>query len=196
MVCNLDGQLPYCLNGQCACTKSAGLFERGDGTTQGSCNSPSDKCHFNGQCGECELSSHCYGLTDTCSGGRCMCGSSGPCNPLKSNSCTNGNCYCGTEIGGCHTADKYYSDQVDPRTNAMGLQRTGEEICELITEYYNPKYISNHPLMKNGVDDKMNPTYATEYNDDKGSHVGTYQCLGSFIELNYIYIYIYNTFCY
>jgi len=201
LVCNVDGQLPFCQNGQCACSKTVGSFEPGDGTTRGSCDSPTHKCHLNGQCSECSLASHCSGLTDSCINGLCKCGNSGPCNPLKSNTCTNGVCYCGTKSGGCSTIDYFDAAGSDPRTDfnrltgastgATGLQHIKEEVCEEITEYYNPRYIKNHYLMVNSTDSNNQPSgYATEYDDMKGSQgVGTYQCLGTFITLATRYIF-------
>ena len=98
---------------------------------------------------------------------------------MKSSSCTNGQCYCGAEVGGCLSSDRFYTDKLDPKPNTLGLQRTKDEVCEQITEFYNPKYITNHPLMINGSDLNGNPTYELEYSDNKGNQTkGTYQCLG------------------
>lgn len=178
LVCNADTNFPYCLEGKCACTKTAGSFERGDGTTQGSCKLASDKCHLDGTCAECQFPSHCYGLTDTCENGKCGCGSGPPCNQVKSSSCTNGVCKCGDNPT-CQDVDSFDASQADPRDNNVypGLQRRANEVCELITEYYNPKFIENHPLMVNGTVNGS-PTYAVDYDDTKGQHTGTYQCLG------------------
>ena len=166
------------MDGQCACTKTLGKFEPGDGTTQGSCKSASDKCHLDGNCSECTLDAQCYGLSDTCKNGKCGCGDRPPCNSIKSNICTDGTCYCGTDAGGCHKEDKFYPMEMDPRNNTVpGLQRSKNEICEQVTAYYNPNYIPNHPLMINGTG------YALDYDDQKGKHTGTYQCLGMF---NYV----------
>ena len=48
----------------------------------------------------------------------------------------------------------------------------------MITEFYNPKFINNHPLMLNGTDANGMNTYAIDYDDTKGQYTGTYQCLG------------------
>ena len=74
--------------------------------------------------------------------------------------------------------------EMDPRNNTVpGLQRSKNEICEQVTAYYNPNFIPNHPLMINGTDSNGNTAYALDYDDQKGKHTGTYQCLGMF---NYV----------
>ena len=79
----------------------------------------------------------------------------------------------------CPTTDEYYEDQVDPRNNTIpGLQRSKDEVCEKITEFYNPKFIPNSPLAINVTYPNGTITYAFEYDDTKGKHTGTYQCLG------------------
>ena len=155
-----------------------GKYEPGDGTTQGSCKSSLEKCHLDGQCSGCKFDSDCSGLSDTCKNGKCGCGDSPPCNALKNNICTNGVCYCGTESGGCHIEDKFYPTETDPRDNTLGLQRSKNEVCEKVTEYYNPKFIPNHPIMLNGTSSNSATVYALDYDDGKGKHTGTYQCLG------------------
>ena len=180
LVCSTDTGFPLCSDGQCVCTKTLGKFEPGDGSTRGSCLSVTDKCHLDGSCDECLFDSHCYGLSDSCKSGKCKCGDDPPCNSIKSNICTGGICYCGTEAGGCHIEDQFYSNLTDPRNNTVpGLQRSKDEICEKVTEYYNPNFIPNHPLMVNGTHPNGTTIYAFDYDDQKGKHTGTYQCLGS-----------------
>ena len=177
-MCSANSKFPYCLEGTCVCSKTAGLFERGDGTTQGSCKLASDKCHFDGKCDECLFASHCNGLTDTCTNGKCKCGTSPPCQASKSSSCSDGICKCG-DGDACVTYDAFDTAGTDPRDNSVpGLQRTKDEVCEKITKYYNPKFVLNHPLMVNGTDANGMSTYAIDYDDTKGRNTGTYQCLG------------------
>ena len=162
------------------------MFEAGDGNTRGSCKSLSHKCYPDGGCSECKISSDCSRLSDTCTNGKCRCGSNLPCNPIKSNICTNGVCYCGIEENGCHTEDKYYPDKLDPKNpSVLGLQRSKNEVCEKISDYYNPKFIPNHPLMVNGLNEDGTTKYEIDYADNKGNYTGTYQCLGMLLALNF-----------
>ena len=178
LICNSDSGYPYCIDGSCGCTKTLGLFELGDGTTQGSCQSATAKCHLDGTCSECNLDSHCFGLSDTCTNGKCGCGSSSACDSTKSSACTNGVCKCGDQDS-CPTSDMYFESLTDPRDNSVpGLQRSKNEICELVTEFYNPKFIPNSPLANNGTNSDGSILYAFEYDDQKGKNTGTYQCLG------------------
>ena len=48
----------------------------------------------------------------------------------------------------------------------------GPEACELITKYYNPLYLG-------GTTDNSGNPLDFSCDDDKGKHVGTYQCLGN-----------------
>ena len=177
LVCSAETEYPFCFNGECACTKTIGEFEPGDGTTQGSCKSASGKCHMDGRCTECTLASHCSGLSDTCVNGKCKCGNQAPCNPTKSNRCSSGVCYCGDNQS-CMISNHFDKNGVDPRNNSYpGLQRTRSEVCEKITEFYNPRFIPNHPQLlqtTNGV----TTTNGFEYDDLKGKESGTFQCLG------------------
>ena len=179
LVCDDNTEFPYCLDGNCACTKSIGVFEAGDGTTRGSCESLSHKCYPDGRCRECMLSSECSSLSDTCINGKCRCGNNSPCNPAKSNICISGVCYCGTEENGCHTEDKYYPDQIDPKNpTVLGLQRSKNEVCEKISEFYNPSFIPDDERMSNGMNEDGTTKYEIEYDDDKGKYIGEYKCLG------------------
>ena len=55
-------------------------------------------------------------------------------------------------------------------------RQRGPEVCEKITQYYNPLYLGGE-IDSNGI--PLN--FACD--DEKGKHIGTYQCLG-----NYLYI--------
>ena len=83
-------------------------------------------------------------------------------------------------------------DGTDPRDGSFGIQRTDQEVCEKITEYYNPLFVPKHPLMKmTGGDGNMvfidtefeeesTSSYILEYDDKKGcrNNIGKYMCLG------------------
>ena len=47
----------------------------------------------------------------------------------------------------------------------------GAEVCEKITEYYNPFYVGTLQTSETPIDNICD--------DEKGKHVGTYQCLGN-----------------
>ena len=173
--CDTSSQLPRCSGGTCACSKTAGTFEAGDGTTQGTCLSSDHKCQSTGDCAECVKDSQCYGLSDRCISGRCVCGTnSAVCNPSKSSACTDGVCKCGTNsecvsaesvetLSSCSTSSCYY----DSSTTTCLMQRSADEICELVSDKYNPIYIPSNPV---GA--------AVTCDDNRGKYPGTYQCLG------------------
>ena len=92
---------------------------------------------------------------------------------------------CGTNPQ-CSSTNYLDTTETDPRdnpnnnadyatNNILGVQHRETEVCELITEYYDPLYVLNHPLMKN----EDNNQYILTYDDGKGKHLGTYQCLGT-----------------
>ena len=49
------------------------------------------------------------------------------------------------------------------------MQRSADEVCELITDKYNPVYIPSNSVGATVICD-----------DDRGKHTGTYQCLGRY----------------
>ena len=59
----------------------------------------------------------------------------------------------------------------DTKTSTCKLKR-GSEACEKITQYYNPLYLESQ------VDSDSTPLDFT-CDDEKGKHLGTYQCLGN-----------------
>ena len=199
LVCNISSQFPVCHNDSCICSKALGLFERGDGTSQGSCESSQHKCQSDGQCNECINDSQCTGLSNNCFNNICVCGeSSQACDSTLSNECRNDTCMCGDKpqcsqivqdvvsiADGAPDCDSskcsYYSPP--PITNILTGQTTvahsckvqrGPELCEKITRNYNPLYAgkavnSNRSSSDNACD------------DGKGKYLGTYQCLGNTI---------------
>ena len=180
-LCDESSEFPLCLNGVCGCTKTVGSFEVGDGTTQGSCVSSLLKCHSNGECAECIISSQCYGLSDTCNGRKCGCGTSGACNPTKSNLCTNGNCMCGTNPQ-CSTTMYVETDTDCTPTHCnynsfdfnCKTPRATDEACEEVTTFYNPLYVVGKLTDASGYP-------ATSCDDRKGKLTGTFQCLGKVV---------------
>ena len=96
MTCDANSEFPFCSDGTCSCTKTKGKFEKGDGTTTGSCSTTLHKCQENGRCLECQYDSQCTGLSNKCISGTCSCGDLGhSCNETRSNACLNGQCKCG-----------------------------------------------------------------------------------------------------
>ena len=164
LTCQKDSQYPFCVDGGCKCSKNEDKYEKGDGTTRGTCNSPFEKCQASGLCLECSHSSQCSvitkGLADTCLRNICVCGAeenSQVCNGTISNRCSNGVCLCGSnpqcsrtdhveELGHC-TKEKCGTTAVNGicgcfyEDNKCKIPRSGNEICEKITEYYNPLHI-------------------------------------------------------
>ena len=53
----------------------------------------------------------------------------------------------------------------------------GPEVCEKITQYYNPLYLDAE------VDDSSSTPHNFPCDDEKGKYVGTYQCLGNSLDL-------------
>lgn len=148
-----------------------------DGTTQGTCLSSEHKCHSTGECIECTTDNHCSGLSDRCFGGKCVCGANGAiCNPTKSSACTEGVCKCGTNsecsssetvenLSSCTSSSCYY----DSSTTTCPMQRSADEVCELVTDKYNPMYVPSNSV---GATDPCD--------DNRGKNTGTYQCLGKY----------------
>ena len=98
-VCNLNSEYPLCLDGHCFCTKTNGTYLRGDGSSRGSCASLTDKCHDNGECGECAMDDDCSRATpmaDTCASNKCQCGTGPTCLSTLSDQCVGGMCMCGS----------------------------------------------------------------------------------------------------
>ena len=181
LVCDVNSQYPYCNHGTCICSKTRGKFENGDGSSQGSCRLPSHKCQASGRCLECIHSGQCKGLTDTCVNNKCSCGNKGPCNSTISNICLNGICKCGnndqcaqeyrlevTPAGGECDPTKCSWYRLDE--NCV-VPRSSQEVCEKVTEYYNPLYIPNRIPSNDGIPGET-------CDDEKGKFVGQYQCLG------------------
>ena len=180
--CDTSSQLPRCYEGTCACSKTVGTFDAGDGTTQGTCLSSDHKCQSTGECAECVKDSQCYGLSDRCISGRCVCGSNGAiCNPTKSSQCTSGVCKCGTNsecasaesfetLATCSSTNPKTCYNIDDAYTSCQMQRSADEVCELVSDKYNPLYNPNNQV---GVT-------TINCDDQRGKHTGTYQCLGKF----------------
>ena len=182
--CDVSSELPLCYSGVCSCSKNVGTFEIGDGTTQGSCLSSKHKCQVSGRCVECVSDSQCSGLSDTCRNNKCVCGNGAACNPTKSSQCTDGVCKCGTNpecasseyieiLPTCSTNSvlSCYDNIFPNNTHICLLPRSSSEVCELISDKYNPIYIPG------------NAAGATlKCDDNKGKFHQTHQCLGKKIE--------------
>ena len=182
--CDMSSELPQCFSGSCGCSKKAGSFEIGDGTTQGSCLSDNHRCQSSGRCLECISDSQCFGLSDKCRNNRCVCGDGPACNPTKSSQCIGGVCKCGTNsecaslesvetLASCSSSSCYY----DYTTTTCLMQRSSDEICELITDKYNPIYIPNNAIGADVICD-----------DNHGKFQGTYQCLGEYLQHSSFFI--------
>ena len=202
LVCNNGSQFPVCHNGSCVCSKALGLFERGDGTSQGSCESILHKCQSDGQCNECINDSQCTGLSNRCINNICVCGElSQPCNSTVSNECKNGTCMCGYNpqcsqklqdvvniaVGDsdCNNSKCSYTSSIVPQRGVVyscKVQR-GPEVCEKITRYYNPLYAGK-------VKNSDGTPADNACDDEKGQYLGTYQCLGNTIDISPAWIYI------
>ena len=161
LICNLNSEFPLCSNGTCRCSAGANSFNPGNGNTQGSCLNEQEKCQTNGLCLECISSSQCIGLTDSCLGNRCFCGPTiKTCNSTIANHCIDGLCKCGT------------NDQCSTRLQQInGIQRSDQEKCEKVSDYYNPEHIKDRIYNREGK--------LVSRDDGKGQHTGTYQCLGN-----------------
>ena len=192
-----------CSEGDCVCSKTKGKYVVGDGTTQGSCTSSAHKCQSDGTCVECLYDSECAvlvdgrQLSDKCVLNKCVCGTSGSsCNATRSNLCTNGVCMCGTNLQ-CANELKIEDDpncNLAPTTqeefdelqnvcsynkndNNCKIQRSPQEVCEKITEYYNPLYVKGEIKSEGGAPDDVN----IPCDDGKGKYLGEYHCLGKYI---------------
>ena len=179
--CNPSSEFPLCFTGACVCSKTKGLFIKGDGTTQGSCHSRNHKCQSNGLCLECTESSQCSGLSDTCKDFKCGCGDIGfQCNSTISNLCSNGQCWCGRNPQCSQTVSVVSDDSLDCASdhcdydpsskNCMNV-RTDQEVCEKITSKYNPLYVPQKIMTTGGEN-------ALICDDRRGKHLGEYMCLG------------------
>ena len=69
------------------------------------------------------------------------------------------------------------------RVSATCKRQRGPEVCEKITQYYNPLYLDAE------VDDSSSTPLNFPCDDEKGKYVGTYQCLGNASDIHHIYIY-------
>ena len=173
-VCDSTSEFPLCSEGLCLCSKTRGEFVKGDGTTQGSCNSNLHKCQADGQCVECIDDSQCTVVANKCAANICSCGDTGPCNATRSNLCTNGVCMCGSNPQ-CSDELKVEteSDCSDTKCSYQTLdktcliQRSPQEVCEEVSSLYNPLYkvggISGAP---------------ENCDDGIGKFPGEYHCLG------------------
>ena len=200
-ICNQDSQFTMCSEGQCMCSKIKGLFEKGDGSTQGSCNSPFHKCQSNGMCAECITSAECSGLTDTCVGFKCSCGTGGICNSTISNSCIDGVCRCGTSSAcsqkqemvslshrfadnlvtncnqnTCEGSHGFCGCQWDAANQSCMVPRSDQEVCTQITKFYNPLFIKGRLTYYNQI--TTSSEGVVECDDIIGGQVGEYHCLG------------------
>jgi hypothetical protein len=195
-VCDVKTEFPFCKDGQCICSKDKTIFESGDGTTQGSCSSPLEKCQADGSCEECTRSGQCAsatnGLTDTCLNMKCVCGTdeyAKACNQTTSNRCIKGICMCGSNPG-CsqtnHIAELANCDENDcGNTTATGIcgckwengvckiPRSDQEMCQPISKFYNPLHIKGEL--------RYNNESVTLCDDVIGrkENVGKYFCLGN-----------------
>ena len=68
-----------------------------------------------------------------------------------------------------HSTSCYYDYDVLLHTTSCLMQRSTDEVCELITDKYNPVYIPSNSVGATVICD-----------DDRGKHTGTYQCLGRY----------------
>ena len=69
-------------------------------------------------------------------------------------------------VDGCTTTSCSHPGILD---GTCTTQR-GPEVCEKITKYYNPLYLGGKVVNGSPVDFSCD--------DNKGKHIGTYQCLG------------------
>ena len=60
--------------------------------------------------------------------------------------------------------------------NYCKIQRSPQEVCEKITEFYNPLYVKGAIETEGGAPDDVN----VPCDDGKGKYVGEYQCLGKY----------------
>ena len=67
----------------------------------------------------------------------------------------------------------------DQDQGTCNMQR-GPEVCEKITQYYNPLY------SKGKVDVSGSTPLDFTCDDEKGKHVGTYQCLGIYLDIHHL----------
>ena len=185
LVCDVGSEFPLCSNGSCVCSKVNQGYGIGDGTSQGSCTSTLHKCQSNGKCVECSYDSQCTELSNKCVNGICVCGGlSRPCNSTSSNTCNvDGECRCG-ENPECHTSlhvIEVRSDGVNEcskykcswdRIHNDCKQQRGPEVCAKITKYYNPLFLEGQTNSDSTPVDVI-------CDDEKGKHLGTYQCLGN-----------------
>ena len=199
LICDAKSEFPLCSNSTCACSKVKRKYEKGDGTTQGSCKSRLHKCFANGECAECINDSHCTGLSNKCKNNICVCGeSSGPCDSTTSNECKNNICMCGqnpqcyqkiqtVEKNDVGTSDSRGVECKNTLCSYDGVVlkqcvvQRGPEVCEKITKYYNPLYSGK------AVNADGSPA-ATACDDEKGKYLGTYQCLGNINLINQCYV--------
>ena len=56
--------------------------------------------------------------------------------------------------------------------NNCKIQRSPQEVCEKITEYYNPLYV------KGAIPSTSDSSTPEACDDGKGKFIGEYQCLG------------------
>ena len=178
----------------------------GDGTTQGSCKSSAHKCQSDGTCVECLYNSECAvlvdgrQLSDKCVLNKCVCGDTGSsCNATRSNLCTNGVCMCGSTVQcadelkieddpSCNfnpTSQEEYNDLINMCSyssidNNCKIQRSPQEVCEKITEFYNPLYVKG--AIPTSGDATPEDGINVPCDDGKGKFLGEYQCLGKNID--------------
>ena len=193
MTCDLTSEFPFCSDGSCSCTKTRGEFEKGDGTTTGSCTTTLHKCQANGRCTECQFDSQCTGLSNKCIAGKCSCGDLGPCNATRSNICVEEG---GTSVCKCGTGDQCPSEiflEQDTDCGKAGgdffnsnnkcsynvftrecfVTRSPQEVCEKVTEFYNPFFREIYFIEdQNGNEKPLN------CDDNIGKNTGEYKCLG------------------
>ena len=191
-MCDSSSQFPLCSDGLCFCSKVKRKYEIGDGTTQGSCTSNLYKCQSDGRCVECIYDSQCTGLSNKCLNGVCVCGDlTVACNATSSNICnSDGECMCG-ENPECYTTLQaietrnngedecdQYKCSFDTKLKTTCKKQRGPEVCEKITKYYNPLYLEGQ------IDDSNDTPLDFACDDEKGKHLGTYQCLGNSCYIN------------
>ena len=194
--CSQESQLPFCVDGSCKCSKSEDEFKSGDGTTRGTCRSPSAKCQASGRCFECSYSSQCpiitNGLADTCRNNQCVCGgdqNSQICNGKLSSRCANGICLCGTnpqcsgtkhieELDDC-TEEECGNTPVNGicgcyfENGKCKVPRSDQEICQKISRHYNPLHIAGE-LNYDGQ-----PVILCDDRIGSKDNIGKYFCLGN-----------------
>ena len=90
-----------------------------------------------------------------------MCGNNPPCSQKLQDTVT-----VQQGVGGCDSTKCSW----DKKASLCKSQR-GSEVCEKITEYYNPFYVGNLQNSATPIDNICD--------DEKGKYVGTYQCLGN-----------------